>query len=370
MVGGTSWPTLLLYAPPRSGRIVARHDTGVGPLADTPFTLRREADTFAALAGTDVPVPAVIAVAADDRSFAVDEVAGSVDRDATALDDYLRTLAMLHDGGLTHVPTDHPGFDRAGSEDLDIWVEIATTRIRRPAPLLEIAFTTLDRHAASAPTDPTLCHGDAGFGNYLCAGSRVTGLVDWEMAHTGDPHDDLASIAVRAALTGIDLGDYRARVGWHWEPASGRRFDPQRYLVGVVATLTKMVISCVAALDNPRPDIDRTTQLMGLPLMELHLLRALAALEGERVEQPPTIAPDADFVAEVDRLLAEQPAADASDPGLTRRRAYLAEQRRLTADTAPMTTTDEPPEVQVLARLAALPASRSLMRFEIAGIDR
>ncbi len=375
--GGTSRITLLLDVPPHPGGVVARHDPGIGPLAGTPFTLRREADVFRAATAADVPVPAVIAIADDGMSFAVDEVAGAVDRRGDAIDDYLRILGALHSTGLAHVPTDHAGFDAAGRDDLAVWRQIATERITRSAPLVHRALDVLDQHHLVPADQVAFCHGDAGFGNYLHSGRRVTGLVDWEMAHTGDPHDDLASIAIRAVLTGTELGDLRARIGWHWEPASGLRFDPARYLVGVVATLTRMVISCLAALDRPHPDVDRTTQLMGLPVMEAQLVRHLARLDGASLPALDVLGvrdggddTDPAFVAEVERLLAE-PSPTGADAGVARRRAYLADQlasRRAAGDSRGADHRDRRGDVddlgeiarQVAARLAVVPASAAL----------
>lgn len=278
--GGTSRTTLLLEVPPRAGRVVARHDDGVGPLAGTAFSLAREASTYAAVTAADIPVPAVVAIADDGMSFAVEEVAGTVDRQAVALDDYLRILGVLHSTAVRHAPSGYAGFDADGTDDLTIWRRIADDRIARPAPLVAAALDALARHGAGVIEHPVLCHGGAGFSNYLHAGKLVTGLVDWEMSHTGDPHEDLASIAVRATLGGVALRDYRARIGWHWEPASGLRFDSHRYLIGVTTTLTRMVISCLVALDRARTDVDRTTHLTALPILELQLVRAIARLDG------------------------------------------------------------------------------------------
>jgi hypothetical protein len=46
-----------------------------------------------------------------------------------------------------------------------------------------------------------LVHGDAGPGNFLYDETGVTGIVDWEFAHFGDPMDDWAWIHSRAAET-------------------------------------------------------------------------------------------------------------------------------------------------------------------------
>jgi aminoglycoside phosphotransferase (APT) family kinase protein len=38
----------------------------------------------------------------------------------------------------------------------------------------------------------TVVHGDYHFGNWLYTSEEIVAIVDWEMAHLGDPHEDLA----------------------------------------------------------------------------------------------------------------------------------------------------------------------------------
>ena len=47
---------------------------------------------------------------------------------------------------------------------------------------------------AHAPVAPrvSIVHADYRLGNFLKQGTRITGILDWEMAHLGDPHEDIA----------------------------------------------------------------------------------------------------------------------------------------------------------------------------------
>jgi aminoglycoside phosphotransferase (APT) family kinase protein len=45
--------------------------------------------------------------------------------------------------------------------------------------------------------DRCLVHGDIGPGNFVFDEDRVTGIVDWEIAHAGDPMEDLAALSIR-----------------------------------------------------------------------------------------------------------------------------------------------------------------------------
>jgi aminoglycoside phosphotransferase (APT) family kinase protein len=64
-----------------------------------------------------------------------------------------------------------------------------------PDPVLAEALLWLRRHAPST-REVALLHGDYRLGNWLVegagAGARLTGVLDWEMVHLGDPVEDLA----------------------------------------------------------------------------------------------------------------------------------------------------------------------------------
>jgi aminoglycoside phosphotransferase (APT) family kinase protein len=117
--------------------------------------------------------------------------------------------------------------------------------------------------APAVATATSLCHGDAGVGNFLFAGNRVTALLDWEFAHPGDPQDDLAWVAVRNHLLGqpMDL----AAVYAAWAAETGWRVDPSLVEYYRVLVLVRMAISCDASLawrDGVEDDAIRTQVLL------------------------------------------------------------------------------------------------------------
>lgn len=58
-------------------------------------------------------------------------------------------------------------------------------------PILALAVRWLEQNLPP-PVPPRLVHGDFRLGNLLVEGSRLTGVLDWELAHLGDPLEDLA----------------------------------------------------------------------------------------------------------------------------------------------------------------------------------
>jgi aminoglycoside phosphotransferase (APT) family kinase protein len=72
-----------------------------------------------------------------------------------------------------------------------------------PHPAFELAFRWLQQHAPSV-TERTLVHGDYRIGNVIFGPEGVRAILDWELAHIGDPMEDLGWICVRSWRFGND----------------------------------------------------------------------------------------------------------------------------------------------------------------------
>lgn len=99
----------------------------------------------------------------------------------------------------------------------------------RPEPVVQAAIRWLERNLPEASGPPTLVHGDFRSGNLLVDGSsRLLAVLDWEMAHIGDPMEDLAWAMDplwghgNADLVAATLPPAEAIAAW--EAAAGRRF--------------------------------------------------------------------------------------------------------------------------------------------------
>ena len=70
-------------------------------------------------------------------------------------------------------------------------------QLGEPHPTFEFAFRALQ--ADRPPAAPrTLVHGDFRIGNLMVGEDGVTGVLDWELAHVGEPVEDLGWLCVRA----------------------------------------------------------------------------------------------------------------------------------------------------------------------------
>lgn len=64
-------------------------------------------------------------------------------------------------------------------------------------PVLELGLRWLREHHAPA-TEPTVVHGDFRVGNLIVGEDGIRSVLDWELAHLGDPAEDLGWLCVRS----------------------------------------------------------------------------------------------------------------------------------------------------------------------------
>ncbi|MGH9273720.1 MAG: phosphotransferase family protein [Acidimicrobiales bacterium] len=241
--------------------VVVRADTGDGPVAGTSLTLGREAAVYRALAHTDLPIPRLHAVHPDGTALLLDRAPGddqlktlSATEGRSVAEDYGRCLGRLHQlapDSLELGPLAVPDGADPTAHDLDLWCSIDRTRRGDALPIAPVALRHL---AGSVPSAArvSLCHGDAGPGNFLHEGGRVTALLDWEFAHVGDPHDDLAWVVVRNQVLRHPL-DVAATFA-AWRATTGAPVDVAHLEWFRALVLTRMLISCDATIAWAGPD--------------------------------------------------------------------------------------------------------------------
>lgn len=98
----------------------------------------------------------------------------------------------------------------------------------QPHPAFELAFRWLE---ANRPTlgESVIVHGDFRNGNLIVGSEGVRAVLDWELAHLGDPMEDLGWLCVKSWRFGSDLpvggfGTYDQLVS-SYEEASGSAVD-------------------------------------------------------------------------------------------------------------------------------------------------
>nr|WP_233343092.1 phosphotransferase family protein [Hyphomonas sp. Mor2] len=66
-----------------------------------------------------------------------------------------------------------------------------------PRPVFELALQWLKGHAPAA-MGPVLVHGDFRLGNLMIDETGLVAVLDWELAHVGDPREDIAWLCVNS----------------------------------------------------------------------------------------------------------------------------------------------------------------------------
>jgi aminoglycoside phosphotransferase (APT) family kinase protein len=210
--------------------LVLREESGVGAFAGSVLSLAREGAVYRALRDTAVRVPRLRAASDDGQALLIERAPGTADlwrlsddERASALFDFVDALAELHGVDVDRLPLD--GFARPADAadhalaDLALWTALLDEVDAPPDPEIVYALAWLRRHPPAAVARTVLVQGDTGPGNFVADGGRVTGLVDWEFAHLGDPMDDLAWVEYRVGRTpGVPAFDalverYESRTG-------------------------------------------------------------------------------------------------------------------------------------------------------------
>ena len=76
--------------------------------------------------------------------------------------------------------------------ELDKWAKVIHEDSIGVEPILEAGIRSLYKNPPKEPERITMVHGDYRSGNFLYLDDQITGILDWEMAHLGNPLEDLA----------------------------------------------------------------------------------------------------------------------------------------------------------------------------------
>ena len=151
-------------------------------------------------------------------------------------------------------------------------------------PVFELALRWLrDRDPGPAP-EVTLVHGDFRHGNLIIGPDGLRAVLDWELAHTGDPMEDLGWVCVNSWRFGeIDkpVGGFGTReelfAGYE---AAGRRVDPERAKFFEVMGTLRWGVMCCGMMQRfrigPEHSIERAMIGRRSSETEIDLLRLLA----------------------------------------------------------------------------------------------
>jgi len=72
-----------------------------------------------------------------------------------------------------------------------------------PHPTFELGLRWLAQRAPERPAAPRLVHGDFRNGNFVVSPAGIVSVLDWELAHLGDPVEDLGWLCVKSWRFGV-----------------------------------------------------------------------------------------------------------------------------------------------------------------------
>lgn len=253
-----------------SDTFVLRRAPSLEFMADRPYGHVVEAGLIEAARAKGVTAPEVVAVLEEadglGSGFVMRALSGTADPKvilgcddpAGLLRQAARDLARIHSLRQGDAPAGVPVMDyRTAIADLKAqFMDAGGDR-----PIIALGLKWLEDNCPD-PVEPVLNHGDYRMGNLLVEGSRLTGVLDWELAHFGDRHEDLAfgCMAVwrfarydRPALGLGSLADYFAA----YEAEAGVTIDPLRFRFWTIYRTVWWALGCLKMAAQWRSGADR-----------------------------------------------------------------------------------------------------------------
>jgi aminoglycoside phosphotransferase (APT) family kinase protein len=272
-------------------------DTG---RSGTAVALETEAELIRLAGAAGVPVPPVRHVLTEDdgigQGFVMDRIPGEtlarkILRDeefAEARPKLARqcgeVIARLHKIDKATLPQLRVA---TGKDEVEQYFQ-TYKQLDYPHPVFELAFRWLRDNAPPDTTELTLVHGDFRNGNLMIGPDGLRAVLDWEIAHVGDPMADLSWICINPWRFGnIDMpvGGFGTREDLFagYEAGGGDKVDPARVKFWEVLGTLKWGVMCMgmasAFLQGDR-SVERATIGRRSSETEVDLMRLLAPLKG------------------------------------------------------------------------------------------
>jgi aminoglycoside phosphotransferase (APT) family kinase protein len=290
---------------------VLRRAPSADYMADRPYGHVVEAALVRAAHAGGVKAPEVVGVLADADGMGtgyvmrrvVAEVSPAKILAATPrslIADLGRELARIHALPRAAIPEGIPLMDTAEAL-AELKARFLSYGGDRPA--IALAIKWCEDHLP-APAEPVLVHGDYRMGNVMVGADGLAAVLDWELAHRGDAHEDLAFGCMtvwrfgqldRPAFGVGSLEDYFAA----YEAAGGLAVDRSRFRFWLVYRTLWWALGCLQMGQAWRSGADTTVERVVVGRrtaeQELDLIGLLEeeAPKGERARALPPSPPAA-----------------------------------------------------------------------------
>ncbi len=268
--------------------------------------IRHEARVLQALQGHGLKVPQFLGFNADDNFILMERLAGTntladAPDDATRrqiMFEYYDQLAQLHSLDVEsmklegiEIPSTPEEIAFAGKFSFSGDAYLANRgKLRFPEPLLDLGMWWLSANVPQNDRPVRFLQGDTGPGQFMFADGHLTGLIDWELAHIGDPMLDLGVARMRNML--YPAGSLREPI-LHYDEVTGGGVDWAALGFYTIMSMIFTPIGVVFSLQNPTPKL---TDLLPRYEWDITLKRglcdALAELLDIDVEPPELPEPE------------------------------------------------------------------------------
>lgn len=297
--GGASQETWSFVIERPEGEIAAilrRSPPGYGSVSGRAAGLDAEAELMRLAYDAGVPSPRVLHVLTEDdqlgAGFIMEKVDGETIPRKILRDDQFAAARPKLARQIGSILAGLHGIDRAALPALrtiSSTEEIGLLRddyraMQWPRPVFELALRWLADHDPGASKAVTLVHGDFRHGNLIIGPDGVRAVLDWELAHCGDPMEDLGWICVNSWRFGeIDkpvggLGSREDMFAGYQE--AGGTVDADRVKFWEVMGTLRWGIMCCGMMQRFRqgPDHSMERAMIGRRSSEteIDLLRLLA----------------------------------------------------------------------------------------------
>jgi len=297
--GGASqetWSFDILHAGGRFGAILRRSPKGYGAAPTRAAGLAAEARLMQLAHDAGLPSPKVMHVLSPEDDLGTGFIMARVEGETIARkvlrdEQFARARPILARqlgrvaAGIHGLPRDQLPKLREMSATKEI-AEIGREyrSFNWPRPVFELALRWLFDHDPGPPAEVTLVHGDFRHGNLIVGPDGLRAVLDWELAHLGDPMEDLGWVCVNSWRFGeIDkpVGGFGTReelfAGYE---KGGRPVEPARVTFWEVMGTLRWGVMCCGMMQRFRlgPDHSMERAMIGRRASEteIDLLRLLA----------------------------------------------------------------------------------------------
>ncbi len=254
------------------GGYVLRRAPSADFMAGRPYGHADEATLVMAAHAGGVKAPEVVAVLADGDGMGTGYVMRRIvaevnpakilaDPPPSLLADLGRELARIHALPGQAIPAAIPLMDTAAAL-MELKARFLSYGGDRP--VIALAIRWCEDHLPD-PVDPVLVHGDYRMGNVMVDADGLAAVLDWELAHRGDAHEDLAFGCMtvwrfgrldKPAFGVGSLADYFAA----YEAAGGQPVDPARFRFWLVYRTLWWALGCLQMGQAWRSGADTTVE--------------------------------------------------------------------------------------------------------------